>query len=219
MTGQIVYEFLDPWMIWAFRISGNAYVGFALGLIWVALVATIIGELCMAGVYFSNKKHFRTINRDMVDHHNLSVRALGAKDKTAWKACNSIANDAFGKNFFAHMALFASSLWIVPFTIGWLFYRFGQVDFDVPFMGAVGPAFIFIPVYILVRYLFCKAKPWIPVFKSIRRKVKENEAGEEMLNFTDLLSEEDRKAYFQAQKGRAKGKPGLFKSKPVPEGS
>jgi hypothetical protein len=219
MTGQIVYEFLDPWMIWAFRVPGNAYVGFVLGLIWVALVTTVVGELCMAGVYFLNKKHFRTINRDMVDHHNLSVKALGAKDKTAWKACNSIANDAFGKNFFAHMALFASSLWVVPFGIGWLFYRFGQVDFSLPYVGAIGPAFLFIPVYIAVRYLFCKSKPWLPVFRTIREKVKANEAGDEMMEFTDLLSEEDRKAYTEAKKGRAKRKPGLFKSKPVPEGS
>ncbi|WP_319584143.1 hypothetical protein [uncultured Pseudodesulfovibrio sp.] len=218
MTGQIVYEFLDPWMIWAFRTTGNAYVGFAIGLIWVSLVATVIGELCMAGVYFTNKKHFRTINRDMVDHHNLSVKALGAKNKTAWKACNSIANDAFGKNFFARIALFASSLWVVPFGIGWLFYRFGHVDFTVPFLGSVGPAFVFIPVYILVRYLFSLAKPWLPVFKTIRQKVKDNEAGDEMLEFTDLLSEEDKKEYMR-KKERAKVKPGLIESKPVPEGS
>ena len=39
-----------------------------------------------------------------------------------------------------------------------------------------------------------------------------------MLEFTDLLSEEDRKEYMR-KKERAKAKPGLLKSKPVPEGS
>lgn len=204
MTGQMIYEFLDPWMIWAFRLNGNAYMGFVIGLVWVCLAATVIGELCMAGVYFLNKKHFATINRDMVDHHNLSVRALGAKDKTAWKACNSIANDAFGKNFFARIALFASSLWVVPFAIGWLFYRFGEVDFTVPFIGSVSPAFIFIPAYILARYGFSLAKPWIPLFRTIRRKVQENEAGEEMMTFVDLLDDE--------------GKRAVLERRPVPEG-
>ncbi|BDQ37118.1 hypothetical protein SYK_14780 [Pseudodesulfovibrio nedwellii] len=191
MTGQMIYDFLDPWMIWAFRTSDNPYVGFAIGLIWVCILTTVIGELCMAGVYFLNKRHFAKINRDMVDHHNLSVRALGVKDKTAWKACNSIANDAFGKNFFSRMALFASSLWVVPFAIGWLFYRFGQVDFVVPFLGAVGPAFVFIPIYIVTRLLFSQSKPWLPFFRTIKQKVKENEATDDMMTFMDLVHDKD----------------------------
>nr|WP_321258659.1 hypothetical protein [uncultured Pseudodesulfovibrio sp.] len=191
MTGQMIYEFLDPWMIWAFRTSDNPYVGFAIGLLWVCILTTVIGELCMAGVYFLNKRHFAKINRDMVDHHNLSVRALGVKDKTAWKACNSIANDAFGKNFFSRMALFASSLWVVPFAIGWLFYRFGQVDFVVPYIGAVGPAFVFIPIYIVIRLLFSQAKPWLPFFRTIKQKVKENEATDDMMTFMDLVQDKE----------------------------
>ena len=197
MTGTAIYQFLDPWLIWAFRTSSNAYVGFAIGLFWVCLAATVIGELCMAGVYFLNKKHFASVNREMVDHHNLSVHALGAKDKGSWKACNSIANDAFGKNFFARIALFASSLWLVPISIGWLSYRFGGVDFTVPVLGAVGPAFIFIPAYILVRVLFSYSKPWLPFFRTIKRKVEENEAADAMLTFTDLLDEEDRESYLK----------------------
>lgn len=148
----------------------------------------------MAGVYFLNKKHFAKINREMVDHHNLSVQAIGVKDKAAWKACNSIANEAFGQNFFSHIALFASSLWVVPFAIGWLFYRFGHVDFIVPFIGQVGPSFVFIPAYILIRFLFSKAKPWLPVFKTIKRKIKENEGEDEMMLFSDLVKETPQKA-------------------------
>jgi len=187
----MVYEFLDPWLIWAFRFGDNPYLGFAIGLFWICLAATIVGELCMAGVYYINKKHFAAMNRNMIDHHNLSVRALGAKNKTAWKACNSIANDAFGKNFFARIALFASSLWMVPFAIGWLFFRFGEVDFSVPLLGEVGPAFIFIPAYILTRYLFSLAKPWLPLFSSIQQWVKDNEAADDMMTFTDLVEEKN----------------------------
>jgi len=205
MTSLAIYQFLDPWLIWAFRTSSNEYVGFTIGLFWVCLLATIIGELCMAGVYFLNKRHFATVNREMVDHHNLSVHALGAKDKTSWKACNSIANDAFGKNFFARIALFASSLWVVPIGIGWCFYRFGAVDFSVPLLGSVGPSFVFIPAYILTRYLFSLCKPYLPLFRTIKRKVEENEAADRMMTFVDLLDEEDQKKF--------------TKIKPVPEGS
>lgn len=191
MTSHAIYEFLDPWLIWSFRLSDNPYLGFAIGIFWICLITTVIGELCMAGIYFMNAKHFAKINRNMVDHHNLSVKAIGMKNKEAWKACNSIANDAFGKNFFAHIALFASSLWLVPFGIGWLFYRFGEVDFAVPFIGEVGPPFIFIPAYILTRYLFNKAKPWIPLFRFIKRKIRENEGEDHMVLFSDLVKDKE----------------------------
>ncbi|MFH1915402.1 MAG: hypothetical protein ABIK45_14155 [Pseudomonadota bacterium] len=191
MTGIAVYQFLDPWLIWAFRIGDNPHLGFAVGIFWLCLLTTVIGELCMAGVYFLNKKHFATINQSMVRHHNLSLQALGAKDKTAWKACNSIANDAFGKNFFSRIALFASSLWVVPFAIGWLSFRFSSVDFVLPYLGEVGVSFLFIPLYIVTRVLFCRAKPVLPVFRHIKRKVAENEGAEILMSYSDLAKKED----------------------------
>lgn len=191
MTGTTVYHAIDSWMIWAFRTSDNPYIGFAIGILWVCFVTTLIGELCIAAVYFMNKKHFAKLNNDMVANHNLSLKALCVKDKTAWKACNSIANEAFGKNFFSHIALFASSLWVVPFGLGWLSYRFGEVEFLVPIIGEVGPPFLFIPAYILFRYLFSKAKPWIPFFRFIQRKIKENEGEEEMMSYKELAKEDE----------------------------
>lgn len=192
MTGTAVYQFLDPWLIWAFRLGDNPHVGFAVGVFWLSLLTTVIGELCMAGVYFLNKKHFAAIHKDMVCHHNLSLRALGAKDKTAWKACNSIANDAFGKNFFSRIALFASSLWVVPFAIGWLYFRFASVDFALPYLGQIGVSFIFIPAYILTRVLFSRVKPALPVFRAIKRKIAENEGSETLMSYMDLAADPDR---------------------------
>lgn len=190
MTGTELYMALDPFFIWVFRIPAQAWLGFALGIFWICLVTTVIGELSMAGAYFANKRHFAKHSQDMVQNHNLSVQALGCKNKEAWKACNHLANDAFGKNFFSHIALFASSLWPVPFAIGWLYYRFAEVDFTVPFVGEIGPSFIFIPAYILFRWLFGKAKPWLPVFRTIKQKITENEtAGGTMLSYADLMKD------------------------------
>jgi len=191
MTATVIYEFIDPALIWLFRLPENEYAGFALGLAWVALVATIIGELCIAGAYFFNSRHFAKLNNDMVHNNNLSIQAIGQKDKTSYKACNSLANDAFGKNFFAHIALFAASVWPAFFAMGWLDYRFASVDFSVPILGGVGPAFIFVPSYILIRVAFAKLKPWLPVFRTIKAKITENESGEEMMSFGDLVKTDE----------------------------
>ena len=187
MTDLALYQAIDPVFIWAFRVPGNEYAGFALGLLWVALATTVVGELCMAGAYFINKRHFAKLSRDMVHNNNLSVQAIGMQDKASYKACNSLANEAFGKTFFAHIALFASSVWPAFFGLGWLDHRFGAVDFAVPLAGDVGPAFLFVPLYILVRIAFNKSKPWLPFFRTIKARIDENEYGEKMMSFADLM--------------------------------
>lgn len=184
MTG--LYATIDPVIMALVRLPGDPYVGFVLGLLLLGLVVTIVGEVSMAGVYLLNRKHFSALSKDMVEHHNLSLKALGAKDKESWRAFNREANDAFGRNFFSYLALFASSLWPVPFALGWLDYRFGGVDFSVPLLGAVGPAFFFIPTYILVRVVFSFAKPHLPLFRHMKRIIRENESGDEMMTYADL---------------------------------
>ncbi|MDD4731548.1 MAG: hypothetical protein PHX58_06410 [Desulfovibrio sp.] len=185
------YAFIDPVLIAAFRLPGNEYLGLALGLVWVSLLATVLGELCMAGVYFFNRRHFAEMRQEMVRHNNLSIRALGFKDKASYKACNSIANEEFGRNFFSGIALFASSVWPAFFGMGWLDYRFHGVGFDLPLMGMVGTGFLFVPTYIVTRIAFHKAKPWLPLFSAIKRKIAENEGDEEMITYMDIVKKEE----------------------------
>jgi hypothetical protein len=188
------YIYLDPLLIFAFRLPWNAYVGYALGLIWLAFLVTLLGELTMAGVYLLNRSHFLAQKREMVSHLNLSIKALAAKDKDSYKACNSIANEAFGRNFFSGIALFASSLWPVPFALGWLEFRFATVEFTLPLVGAVGSAFLFIPTYIVVRILFSKAKPYLPFFSYMTQLLRQQEANEErMLTYMDMVKREEEK--------------------------
>lgn len=184
------YAFIDPALIAPFRWPGNEYAGLILGLFWVALAATVVGELCMAGAYFFNRKHFAEMRREMVVHNNLSIRALGFKDKASYKACNSIANEEFGRNFFAGIALFASSIWPAFFAMGWLDYRFQGVGFLLPLLGAVGVGFFFVPTYIVTRIAFHKSKPWLPLFSWIKRKTAENESCEEMITYMDIVKKE-----------------------------
>ncbi|MCF8070079.1 MAG: hypothetical protein K9L30_15970 [Desulfobacterales bacterium] len=89
-------------------------------------------------------------------------------------------------NFFSHIALFASSLWPVPFGLSWLDFRFGAVDLILPTIGAVGTAFSFIPAYILARVLFSKIKVRLPIFFRIKTMTDEVEYGEELFSYTDV---------------------------------
>lgn len=182
---------MDILFIGPFRMADNPYLGFALGLFWIALLATIVGELCQAASYFINKKHYGQQYRDMVSHNNLSIRAIGMKDKASYKACNSIANEEFGKNFFSGIALFAASLWPAFVVMSWMSVRFHEVNFELPLLGTVGSSFFFVPVYILTRVAFSYAKPWLPVFRTIQKKVKENEGEEELITYMDLVKKDE----------------------------
>ncbi len=188
-----MYLFLDPFLIWAFRLPVHSYVGFAFGLVWLALLATVIGELCMAGIYFLNRKYLAAQSQDMVRNFNLSLKALAHKDKESYKACNDLANEAFGKNFFTGITLFASSIWPAFFALGWLDYRFANLEFPLPLFGVVSSAFFFIPTYIIVRIVFAKLKPKLPVFSIISRKVKtDRDSGEKMMTYMDLIKSDEK---------------------------
>lgn len=185
---------LDPVFIWMFRFPAPPVLAFAIGLFLMAIVLTMIGELSLAGAYFLNRKHFARIHREMVINNNNSVRALAKADKKSYTACNSLANDAFGQNFFSGLALFASSVWPVAFAMGWLSVRYGGVEFPLPFVErTVGPNFYFVPLYIIVRIAFSYAKPYIPVYRTIQKAVKANQdPGERMLTWGDLVQKPPR---------------------------
>ncbi|MFK4765951.1 hypothetical protein ACI3L3_14370 [Desulfobaculum sp. SPO524] len=182
----------DPVFIPLFRLPLEPLTAYFVGMFLLVLLCTVVGELSLAGAYFLNRKHFAKINQDMIRQHNLSVQAICEKDKASYKACNSLANEAFGQNFFSHIALFASSLWPVPFALGWMVMRFSEVVFPLPFTipaigNEVGNNFIFIPLYVAVRVGFAKLKPHLPVFKQILQAIKDNEdPGENLLSWSEL---------------------------------
>lgn len=184
---------LDVVLLWLFKLPLPPLWSFFIGLALLALLLTIIGELCLAGAYFLNRKHFAEITREMTSNNNASIRALARQDKKSYTACNSLANEAFGRNFFSGLALFASSVWPVAFAMSWMQFRFGHIEFfTLPFADSpVGVNFIFIPLYIVVRVAFAKAKPYLPVFAQIRRAVLANEyCGEELMTWGDLVRDD-----------------------------
>lgn len=189
-----VYNAVDGFLISFYRVSDIPILGYYFGTAVLSLISVILGQMTYCWAYRRNHRFFSVDNRDMVHMHNLSIRALGAKDKKAFTSCNKQANDAFGKFFFSQVAIGISSLWPVPFALGWMQARFAQVDFSLPFTipvvgSTVGFMFTFFPIYVLVYMLFGKIKHKIPYFSAFETWRKGlNTDAEEMLSFADLAA-------------------------------
>ncbi|MBD3166259.1 hypothetical protein GF324_06655 [bacterium] len=174
MDLQSLFLWMDPALIWMYRITGNPVVDFFLGTLLLALTSVVVGEFTISLAFRANRKHIDKLNEAMVDYNNASVEAAKAGDKAGWKQLNKQANDAFGKVFFQQIALSTASLWPAFLALGWMQLRFSQLEFPLPyggfglFGGTVGYTFIFILSYILTRILFGKIKYKLPYFRTMK---------------------------------------------------
>jgi hypothetical protein len=191
-TLYAIYNGIDGFLISFYRITDIPILGYYLGTAVLSLICVVAGQMTYCWAYRRNHRFFSSDNREMVRMHNLSIKALGAKNKKAYKNCNKQANDAFGKYFFAQVAIGISSLWPVPFALGWMQSRFAEVEFALPitlpgFGSSVGFLFTFFPIYVLTYLLFGKIKHLIPYFSSFERwRIESHTEAEEMMNFSDL---------------------------------
>ena len=185
---QHLYLALDGFLIVFYRLSEVPIVGFMIGTAVLAVLAVLLGQVTQLVALRYNLRHFCDQNSDMVRMHNLSIFALLAKDKAAYKACNKEANDAFGRYFFAQLALSISSLWPAAFALAWMNTRFSDVDFVLPFIDAtVGYTFSFLPLFILMYILFGQIRRRLPIFQSLDRNLAEvNDSAGEMVSLADL---------------------------------
>ena len=169
-----MFAVFDAYIIYFFRLSTEPIIGFLLGIAALSLLCALIGNLTVLAATHVNGNYLIRQNREMVDMQNLSVKALVAKDKSAYKLLNREANDRFGKYFFAQINMSVSYLWPTPFALAWLDHRFAAVDFLLPFHipgfgTSVGYTFSFIPMYILMSILFGKLKKHLPLFNSMTK--------------------------------------------------
>lgn len=149
-----LYLKMDLLLISPFRWLDNPVAGFFLGTMLLAIYCILLGKITGFFVEKSNASLANQENRRMVRNHNLSLRALLAKDKAAFKGFNKDANDAFGKYFFNRLACGMATLWPAFFGLAWLDTRFRNVDFMFPGIErAVGFSFIFILLFILLTIL------------------------------------------------------------------
>ena len=80
-----------------------------------------------------------------------------------------MANEAFSKSFFMQIALSATFLWPIFFILGWMQYRFLELEFPLPFVGfSLGYIGVFILLYIPAYILFKQVKRRLPYFRRLK---------------------------------------------------
>lgn len=154
-----LYTLIDSFLMFFFRLPGHPLAGYWLGTSVLALASWAIGEYSIALAFRLNKAMIKKETRKIDHYQELSFAALRAGDKSAFKACNSIANEAYGKSFFTQVTLSAASLWPLFIALGWMQYHFSDIEFAIPLTGwTVGYLSTFLICYIAVRLLSGKIR-------------------------------------------------------------
>lgn len=164
---------LDPWLIWAYRLSGHAFSGFLLGTFVLCLGCAVLGDAGYLLARRLNRRVYGEYHDEMIRRHNLSVRAIGQGNKAAYKAANKLAHEAFGKYFFSQAGVFTASLWPAPFALAWMDLRFRHVPLSLPVsLPGIGKEvaypFFFIPLYIAARMLYGRLARCVPAYRRLQ---------------------------------------------------
>lgn len=184
-----VYLLLDPYLIWAYRLPGAAWVGFLVGTLVLATLALIIGEFTISLAFLAARKVIQKTADTAVKYQNLSIEALQAGDKKAYSATNKLANEAFGKSFFLQIALSTARLWPIFLALAWMQTRFADIEFPLPRVGlSLGYLSIFLLMYIAAYFLFKRLKPRLPYFRWIKTLLDASQTQvRDMKNLSDPL--------------------------------
>jgi uncharacterized membrane protein (DUF106 family) len=152
-----IYTYIDMALMPLYRLPQSPIYGYLLGTAVLAVITVIVGEISISLAFMANKKKIANDTDKINRYQDLSFEALRAGNKAAFKACNGIANETFGKSFFSQVSLSAASLWPIFISLGWMQYRFGAVEFHLPYL-TFGYLSSFILCYIIVRILLSKIK-------------------------------------------------------------
>jgi len=145
-----IYKLIDTVLMPFYRFPDNPIAGYYLGTFILAFASVIIGEYSISIAFRFNRDMISRDNQEMNHFQKLSLEALKSGDKTSFKACNGIANEMYGKSFFTQIALSTASLWPAFFALGWMQYRFSEVEFHFPFsIFLIGDTFGFFSSFII----------------------------------------------------------------------
>lgn len=164
------YQVLDPYLIWSYRLTGHVGWDFVVGTLVLASIALLVGEVTVSLAFWFTRRRLDRYTEEAAKYQDLSMDALKAGNKEAYKAANKLANDAFGHTFFQQLTLSAAFLWPVFFALAWMQYRFLEVEFPIPgtswSLGFIGP---FIIIYVAVYFLFKRVKRRLTFFRLHQR--------------------------------------------------
>jgi hypothetical protein len=193
-----VYLWLDPYLIWFYRLTGSAEVNFLLGTLALAILSLLVGEFTSFLASFIVRRHFEQVTGEAKRYQDLSMEALKAGDRPSYEAANKLANEAFGKSFYSQVALSATFVWPIFFALGWMQHRFLEVAFPLPLIGfSLGYIGVFILLYIAAYFFFKPVKRRMPYY----RRIKE-------LRDASARSAQNLKSFGEPLPAAAGGKPG-----------
>ncbi len=159
---------VDPYIIWFYRLTGFAFVDFLLGTFVLAWIALLVGELTASAVLLTGRRRVDAATQEARRYQDLSMDALSAGDKEAYRAANKMANDAFGRSFFMQIALSAAFLWPAFLALDWMGQRFAEVEFPLLLsdrsMGFIG---VFIVLYAAAYLMLRLIKRKLPHFREM----------------------------------------------------
>jgi hypothetical protein len=170
-----VFRFLDPVLIWFYRITGYAPVDFVIGTLVLAFLAVVLGEVSLRLVLLVAQSPLDKATAEARRYQNLSMDALATGDRPTYEAANELANDAFGKTFFMQIAQSGAFLWPVGVALAWMGYRFADLAFPLPVVQiSLGYVGAFLLLYIPAYFLFKRVKRRLPYFRHHPEGVKIN---------------------------------------------
>jgi len=165
------YQVLDPYLIWFYRVTGHAGADFVIGTCVLSVICLLIGEATVSLAFRFIRKRLNEKSAEAEKYQNLSLDALKAGNKEAYKAANQLANEAFGHSFFQQLTLSAAFLWPVCFALAWMQYRFLEVEVPLPLLPfAMGYIGVFIIIYVATYFLFKQVKRRLTFFRLHRKK-------------------------------------------------
>ena len=112
-----LFLWLDPYLIWFFRLTDHAAVNFFIGTAVMAFLALLLGKLGSAAVLAAGRRYSLRLSGEAKKYQDLSIQALKAGDRPAYEAGNQLANEAFGKSFYLGVAQSAAFFW--PVGLSW----------------------------------------------------------------------------------------------------
>ena len=164
-----IFLVLDPYLIWGYRLTGQATLNFILGTVLLAVCSLVLGEISILLASRAIRKHADRIRGEASRYHQLSMDALAAGDRTTYQAANELANEAFGKTFYVQVAQSGAFFWPGVFALAWMQYRFFEVEFPLPFVGfSLGYIGVFILIYLLAFLGWKRVKARLPFGRGVR---------------------------------------------------
>jgi len=164
-----VYLYLDPYLIWFYRLSDSAAVNFLLGTLALVVLSLLVGEFTSFLASLIVRRHFEQVTGEAKRYQDLSMEALKAGDRPAYEGANKLADEAFGKSFYSQVALSATFVWPIFFALGWMQYRFLEVAYPLPLIGyPLGYAGVYVILYIAAYFVFKPVKRRMPYFRRLK---------------------------------------------------